>query len=95
MQHADLSISRAGYNTCRNVLETGATAILIPSIAMDDQVFRATRLSDLNLAHTIHPDHLSSSTLSRAIQNSLSTSTPHHLLNLEGARHTKAYIESL
>ena len=44
MKHADLSISRAGYNTCMNVLETQVPTILVPSIAMDDQEISRTEV---------------------------------------------------
>ena len=71
MNHADLSISRAGYNTCMNVLETQTPAILVPGIATDDQEFRAQRLMDLGLAHVIHPDHMSATKLANAIRDAV------------------------
>ena len=34
---AELSVSRAGYNTCANLLEVGRRAVLIPDLSMSDQ----------------------------------------------------------
>ncbi len=95
MKHADLSISRAGYNTCMNVLETQMPSILVPSIAMDDQEFRAQRLMDLGIARAIHPDHLSVTKMAKAIEDMLESSVPEHHLALDGAEQTRKFIESL
>lgn len=95
MNHAYLSISRAGYNTCMNLLETKTSAILIPSIAMDDQEFRAKTFDDLGIAKTIHPDHLSPSTITQAITQSLGKKIPDHHIALDGAEKTRKFIESL
>ena len=94
MNHADLSISRAGYNTCMNVLETQTPAILVPSIAMDDQEFRAQRLMDLGLAQAIHPDHLSATKLANAIRDAVGSPVPKHALGLDGAAQTRRFMES-
>lgn len=94
MNHADLSISRAGYNTCMNVLETQPPAIFVPSIAMDDQEFRARRLMDLGLAQVIHPDHLSATKLATAIRDALNRTVPQHPLGLNGAAQTRIFMES-
>jgi predicted glycosyltransferase len=95
MQGADLSISRAGYNTCMNVLETHTRAILLPSIAMDDQEFRAQKFAELGLAEVMHPDCLSVDRMADAILRGLSTPVAKHHLNLDGAVQTRKFIESL
>ena len=94
MKHADLSISRAGYNTCMNVLETRVPSILVPSIAMDDQEFRAQQLMGLGIAQVIHPDQLSVSKMIKAIAEMLESSVPEHHLSLDGAEQTRKFIGS-
>ncbi len=94
MRNADLSISRAGYNTCMNVLETQVPSILVPSIAMNDQEFRAQQLMGLDLAHVIHPDQIGVAKLAKAIAEMLESSVPEHHLNMDGAAQTRVFIES-
>ena len=93
MKHADLSISRAGYNTCMNVLETQVPSILVPSIAMDDQVFRAQKLMGLGIAQVIHPDQLGVTKIAKMIAEMLESSVPEHHLSLDGAVYTRKFIE--
>ena len=93
MKHADLSISRAGYNTCMNVLETQVSSILVPSVAMDDQVFRAQQLMALGVVQVIHPDQLGVAKMAKAIAEMLESSVPEHQLSLNGAEQTRKFIE--
>ena len=93
MKYTDLSISRAGYNTCMNVLETQVPSILVPSIAMDDQEFRAQQLMALGLAQVIHPDQLSVAKMAKAIAEMLESSVPEHHLSMDGAEQTRKFIE--
>ncbi|MCY3684431.1 MAG: glycosyltransferase [Gemmatimonadetes bacterium] len=95
IKHADLSISRAGYNTCMNVLETQVPSILVPSIAMDDQEFRAQQLMGLGISGVIHPDQLSVAKMAKAIAGMLESSVPEHHLSLDGAAQTRKFIESV
>ena len=95
MKHADLSISRAGYNTCMNVLETRVPSILVPSIAMDDQEFRAQKLMALGLAQVIHPDQLSVAKMAKTVAEMRESSVPEHRLSMDGAEQTRKFIESL
>ncbi len=95
MKHADLSISRAGYNTCMNVLETQVPSILVPSIAMDDQEFRAQQLMELGIAGVIHPDQIGAGKMAKAIGAMLGRSVSEHDLSLGGAEQTREFIESL
>ncbi|MDE2700404.1 MAG: glycosyltransferase [Gemmatimonadota bacterium] len=95
MKHADLSISRAGYNTCMNVLETQVPSILVPSIAMDDQVFRAQELMGLGIAGVVHPDQLGVGKMTKAIAKMLESPVPEHDLSLDGAEQTRKFIESV
>ena len=93
MKHADLSISRAGYNTCMNVLETQVPSILVPSIAMVDQVFRAQKLMGLGIAQVMHPDQLGVTKMAKTVAEMLESSVPEHYLSLDGAVHTRKFIE--
>ena len=93
MKHADLSISRAGYNTCMNVLETQVPSILVPSIAMDDQEFRAQKLMGLGLAQVIHPDQLGVTKMAKTVVEMLKSPVPEHHLSLDGAAQTRKFIE--
>ena len=94
MKYADLSISRAGYNTCMNVLETQVPSILVPSIAMDDQEFRAQKLMGLGIAGVIHPDQIGAGKMAKAIGEMLERSVPEHHLSLDGAEQTREFIDS-
>ncbi len=93
MKHADLSISRAGYNTCMNVLETRVPSILVPSIAMDDQEFRAQKLMALGIVQVIHPDQFGVTKMAKAIAEMLESSVPEYHLSLGGAEQTRKFIE--
>src|SRR5262249_20604017 len=48
-----LSISRAGYNTCSQILSAGARSVLAPDPEMSDQEPRARRLAQLGLATVV------------------------------------------
>ncbi len=93
MKYADLSISRAGYNTCMNVLEAQVPSILVPSIAMDDQVFRAQQLMGLGIAQVIHPDQIGAGKMAKAIAEMLERSVSEHDLSIDGAEQTRKFIE--
>lgn len=95
MQSADLSISRAGYNTCMNILETRTRSILVPGTLVSDQEFRAHRLSDLGLAHLLTPQNLTTDTMVKAIVQALSRPPPVHSIALNGAVTTRDLIRAL
>ena len=95
MQMADLSISRAGYNTCMNILETCTRAILVPGALVSDQEFRAHRLSKLGLADTISPKNLTTNKLAKAIVNARSSAPPVHNIALNGAATTRDLIRAI
>ncbi len=93
MRNADLSINRAGYNTCMNVLETRVPSILVPSIAMDDQEFRAQKLMRLGILQVIHPDQIGVKKMAKSIAEMLESSVSEHYLSLDGAEQTRKFIE--
>jgi predicted glycosyltransferase len=91
---ADLSISQAGYNTCANVLETRARAVLVPSGAMSDQGPRARRLAERGLVQTVPGSHLTPERLAKAMADALAGPGAQHCLDLDGAERTRAQIEA-
>jgi predicted glycosyltransferase len=92
LARADLSISRAGYNTCTNVLELRVRALLVPDPRMSDQAFRAARLAERGLAHTLPAESASVEALCDAIAAALRADAPTHDLDLEGARRTSELL---
>ena len=95
MHASDFSISRAGYNTCMNVLETGTPALLVPSVPMGDQVFRAEKLSELGLADVIASTDLSPDMVADVIAKGLSRSRSSHNIALDGANNTLEFVSKL
>lgn len=95
MQGADLSISRAGYNTCMNALETRTRALLVPSRLSEDQALRARKLADLGLAEVVSPDGLTPHRIAEAILRGLSQPPVDHDLALNGAEQTSRFITNL
>lgn len=95
MQVADFSISRAGYNTCMNVLETGTSALLVPSVPMGDQVFRAEKLSELGLADVIASKDLSPDSVADVIIKGISRPPASHNIALNGANKTVDFVFKL
>lgn len=95
MQAADFSISRAGYNTCMNVLETGTPTLLVPSVPMGDQVFRAEKLSELGLADVIASEDLSLDSVADVIIKGISRPPASHNIALDGANKTVDFVSKL
>lgn len=92
MQCADLSISRAGYNTCMNILKTRMRAILVPGTLVSDQEFRAHRLSELGLAYTLLSQNLTTNKMAKAIVEALSSAPSVHNIAMNGAVETRGII---
>lgn len=95
IQRADFSISRAGYNTCMNILESKTPALLVPSVKMGDQVFRAERLAKLPGVNVISEESLNVQNVSETILNSISKSRITHDINLNGAETTSELVSNL
>lgn len=95
MDAADFSISRAGYNTCMNVLETGTLALLIPIVQAGDQVFRANKLFELGLADVIASEDLSPDSVADVIMKGISRSRSSHNIALDGANKTLEFVSKL
>ena len=95
MDVADFSISRAGYNTCMNVLETGTPALLIPIVQADDQVFRGNKLSELEQVDVIASQDLNPDSVADVIMQGISRSRPSHDIALDGANKTLEFVSKL
>ena len=97
MQSAELSISQAGYNTCMNVLETGAKAILVPIPAERDldQAPRAKKLSELGIADMIRSEELTLERMANAILERLESPLVEHNIVLNGAERTEQLLSSI
>jgi len=91
---AELSISCAGYNTCANLLETRARAILAPD-PISDQCERAAVLAAHGLAVMIAPDQTEPNVLAEAIVERLARPRPQHNVRLDGAERSRELVEAL
>jgi predicted glycosyltransferase len=92
LARADLSISRAGYNTCTNLLETRTRALLLPDPRMSDQHYRARRFAELGLAESIAGGTPAPDELAAAIGRALGRARPRHAFDLEGALRTRELL---
>jgi predicted glycosyltransferase len=95
MQAADFSISRAGYNTCMNILETHTRSLLIPSLPMNDQDFRARRLEKLGIVDVLATADLKPERIAELIRHGLSQSPIEHNISLDGGEETNEFLLNL
>jgi predicted glycosyltransferase len=95
LQVADLSISRAGYNTCTNILATGVPAILLPCRSLADQEARAHFFAERGIASVLGEDAVTPESLADAIVARLRVGRGAHQVSLDGAEVTAAVIESI
>lgn len=95
LRACDLSVSRAGYNTCVDVLQARARAVLVPSARMSDQPLRARRLAELGLALALPPGDASPEALADACRAALGRPRPEHAVRLDGAERTRALVEAI
>lgn len=95
MAASDLSISRGGYNTCADILLSGARALLVPSPLMSDQRLRARRLAELGVVETLAPEDASPEALADAMRRALARPKPKHTIALDGAARTRELLEAV
>ena len=95
LQAADLSISRAGYNTCTNILAAGVPAVLLPSRSNLDQEPRARIFAQRGLAATLFEHELATDRLATEIERGLSSCREKPAVNLDGGGTTAALIEAI
>ena len=88
-----LSVSRAGYNTCGQILASGTRSILVPNPENADQAPRAQRLADLGLATVVRGDPPDADAIASAIVTALSRSPTRHHLDLDGVAATRTMLE--
>ncbi len=93
LAHADLSVSRAGYNTCAALLATRRRAVLVPDPAMSDQAERARRFAARGVATVVEPARADAATLAAAFVAALARPPPTHDLDLDGAAASGRVIE--
>jgi predicted glycosyltransferase len=90
-----LSVSRSGYNTTVELLETRVPAVVVPDPRMSDQGARARRLAERGLATVVEGDPPSPGAIADAIARALATPGAEHRLDLDGAVTTRVLLEGL
>jgi predicted glycosyltransferase len=97
MQHADLSISMAGYNTTMNVLTTGVRAMMLAFTGNDDQEqrLRSEKLARLGMIQPIQPEHLNPTVFADKILACLQQDPPPFRFDTEGVAKTAACLQHL
>lgn len=93
---ADLSISLAGYNTCMNLLATGAPALVLPYARQREQPLRVEKLKAFLPLVVLGEDDLDFRRLGQAIERGLGLKRQARAaaLNLDGAANTARFLES-
>jgi len=100
LRSAQLSVSQAGYNTVSDILKAGCRCLLVPysSSGETEQLDRATRLNDMELATTIHADNLTADILASSVRALLRLAAPAQMgssLNTEGSIETARILLEL
>ena len=90
-----LSISRAGYNTCTDLLSACVPAVLVPHPRMSDQGIRAQRMQASGLATVVAGDPPRVDTFMEAIRTARGGGPPAHRFALQGVETTRALLERL
>ncbi len=95
LNRADLSISRAGYNTCADLLVTGTPGVLLPSHSNLDQEPRARAFADKGLAQVLLEDEATAERLQTAILTGLGRHKTPTRPAIDGAATSAGLIEGL
>jgi predicted glycosyltransferase len=88
-----LSVSRAGYNTCGQILASGTRSILVPNPENADQAPRAQRLAELGLVTVLQGDPPDADAIASAIVTALARPPARHSLDLDGVAATRTVLE--
>jgi predicted glycosyltransferase len=88
-----LSISRAGYNTCAEILASGVRSVLVPNPDNADQAPRARRLAELGLATLVTGAASNANAIADATLTALARPAAPHALRLDGVEATRARLE--
>lgn len=102
LEHADLSVSMAGYNTCMNLLTTGTRALVYPFTGNnnEEQTIRAEKLEKLGAVavirdHQLEPRLLAENIFQHCVRQHCrrtQAATVRPSLDLNGAEKTAATI---
>jgi predicted glycosyltransferase len=100
LRRSDLSISMAGYNTCMNIIATGARAIVYPFTGNnnEEQSIRAEKLRALGIVDLIRRQELEPELLAEMIASALRKPADPigpSFLDLDGAGKTAAELAKL
>ena len=99
LNHADLSISMAGYNTCMNIISTGIRALVLPFMGRgnEEQRIRARKLQTQGIVKILDPDKLQPAYLAKTIRDKLNTETslPRSLPDIQGAKNIPPRLDGL
>ncbi|MEZ4861136.1 MAG: glycosyltransferase [Caldilineaceae bacterium] len=97
MAQADLSLSMAGYNTCMNLLTTGARSLLFPFTGgdNDEQSIRAQKLAQLGAVGVLESADLTPERLAIRMAQQLNAPPPTTRLDLDGVAKTAAALLEL
>lgn len=95
MKRAELSISRGGYNTCMNILETGVRSVIVPVGLSNDQNNRTKKMAALNLTHKLDEVDLTPENLCNTMLQALKSPPAKHQICLDGAYRTAEFLKNL
>jgi predicted glycosyltransferase len=92
---AELSVSRAGYNTAWQIVRGGTRGVLVPDPAMSDQEPRAERIAELGLATVVPGRPLRVDAIAAAMEEALARRPARSCLDLGGVAGTRAIVEKI
>lgn len=97
MNHADLSISMAGYNTTMNILTTGVRSMLLPFTGNDDQEqrIRSERLEELGIVNVIRQNELEPERLTQKINTCLQQTPVPMIFDMQGVEKTAHWVRMI
>ncbi len=100
MGASDLVVSMGGYNTLCEILTLRKRAVIVPRIhPVQEQWIRCSRLSDMGLIRTLHPEQLSPTRLMRMVSEELqqggARQEPLRSLDLDGLEQIGGWIGKL
>ncbi len=95
LRAADLSISRAGYNTLVDLLAARVRAIVLPATDVSDQALRARRMAQLGIVMTAEESALDARRFAGMIGAALARTPPAHDVALDGAERTVGLLTEM
>lgn len=94
LDQAAVSVSQAGYNTVNDILQSGASSVLVPygDDRENEQPRRAARLAEHGVAVVVDPDHASGPRLADAISAALVQPNHRPGWSMDGAERSVSII---